>query len=644
MLDKAAIEEVESQLQATDPDYQARHADAVHDLLLKLGDLTAEEIRARSANEVAASAVQELAASRRAVRVRIAGEARYIPAEYAARYRDGLGTPLPPGLADAFLEPVAHPRHELIRRYARTHGPFPSSEPAARFGLRAEDVEAVLKALHAAGKLLEGEFRPDGIHREWCDPDVLQQIRRKTLARLRREVEPAAQRAFARMLTRWQGVTTPRRGVDALLDAIELLQGAALLVSELEREILPARVAGYTPADLDVLLASGEVVWVGKEASGERDGRIALYLAESLARLRPPPAAPEADAAPLSERARAIEEYLGQMGASFFAALHQAAGGGYPGETVDALWELVWAGRITNDTFHPVRNLLRPARAERPRGTARDGPPGSPEFLRRLRARTGHSNAGEGRWSLVAQRAGGAVTATEWSAAAAQQLLVRYGIVMRETALAENVPGGYPAVYPALRTMEESGWIRRGMFVAGLGAAQFAMTAAVDMLRAMRADPERPEAVHLAASDPANPYGTLLGWPRAESESHSMARAAGASVILVNGELAAFLRRRNPAIRVFLPENEPERSRAARELARKLAEVAAKRQAVRSGLMVASINDEPARDHLLGRYLEEAGFVDTVYGFQMRRGLPVVGGLEPDPEDDSEEETEPETA
>ncbi len=280
LLDKAAMEEVEQQLQALDPDYQARHTDAVHDLLLRLGDLTAEGIGARSSG----GSIEELTAARRAVRVRIAGETRYIPVEYAARYRDAVGTPLPPGLAEVFLESTDRPLLELMRRYARTHGPFTTAEVAARYGLAAQQVDAALRRLHLDGKLLEGEFRPEGVHREWCDPDVLQQIRRKTLAKLRREVVPAEQYTFARMLTRWQGAAVPRRGADALLDTIEILQGAALPVSELEREILPARVADYRPADLDALMASGDVVWVGREPIGDRDGRVALFLAESLPR------------------------------------------------------------------------------------------------------------------------------------------------------------------------------------------------------------------------------------------------------------------------------------------------------------------------------------------------------------------------
>ena len=210
------------------------------------------------------------------MQVRVAGEFRFIPVEYAARYRDAIGTPLPPGLAETFLTPVADPLAGILRRYARTHGPFTTSEVCQRYGLLQSEVEALLRAMHIDGKLLEGEFRPSGIHREWCDPEILQKIRRKTLARLRREVVPAEQTAFARLLGKWQGVTTRRKGLEALLDTIEILQGCELIASELEREILPARIADYQPSDLDSLLASGDVVWMGRESLGNRDGRVAL--------------------------------------------------------------------------------------------------------------------------------------------------------------------------------------------------------------------------------------------------------------------------------------------------------------------------------------------------------------------------------
>jgi ATP-dependent Lhr-like helicase len=661
LLDPAALDEVEARLQALEPDYQARHADGLHDMLLKLGDLSEAEIAARSATPEVAATVADLIASRRAVRVRIAGESRIIPVEYAGRYREALGAPLPPGLAEAFLETSADPLLEIVRRYARTHGPFTTADIVTRYQLQTPAVEALLRTLNSQGKLLEGEFRPNGHHREWCDPEVLKQIRRKSLARLRREIEPVEQATFVRFSTRWQGVTVPRRGLDALLDTIESMQGAAVLASELESEILPARISDYQPGYLDTLMASGEVTWVGVEQIGDRNGRIAVYLTESLSLLQLPeapsgtPASATVADSSNSERREKIAEFFAHHGASFFSEIHAACDAGFPGDTVDALWELVWSGRITNDTFYPLRKLLRPDDRKGKREFFNDERPGSPGYLRRFRSRTGSGQA-HGRWSLLRQRIEVALTPTQWTANVSQQLLLRHGIVMRETAIAENIPGGYNTIYPALKTMEDSGWVRRGMFVAGLGAAQFAMPAAVDMLRSLRTDPPAPEVLHLAGTDPANPYGTLIPWPKNEAERaiaptsepavdssshHSMARAAGTSIILINGQLAAFLRRRNPAIRVFLPDSEPEKTHFARSLAKKLADLAIRRQSRRQGLLIGEINEAPAREHPLAPYLEDAGFVNTVLGYQMRRTKPLILSAEttdandPDDEDSS---------
>ncbi|HEX7960593.1 MAG TPA: crosslink repair DNA glycosylase YcaQ family protein, partial [Terriglobales bacterium] len=330
LLDAEALEETESQLQALDAKYRARNIDGLHDLLRRLGDLTRDEIVSRSAVPQLDDALARLEQARRALILPIGGEKRYIAAEDASRYRDALGVPLPQGLPEAFTQPVANPVLELVRRYARSHGPFTTQDVAARFGLSGNAVEAALKKLLADGKVLEGEFRPGGVHREWCDAEVLRTIRRKSLARLRREVEPVEQQVFARMLTHWQGLLHPRSGLDALLDAIENLQGAALPASIVETEILPARVREYSPADLDTLIAAGEVVWCGVEPLGERDGRIALFLADHLAqlwRLREP------RTLELADRERKIVEVLAAKGALFFSAIHEAAGGGYPGET-----------------------------------------------------------------------------------------------------------------------------------------------------------------------------------------------------------------------------------------------------------------------------------------------------------------------
>ena len=488
-------------------------------------------------------------------------------------------------------------------------------------------MEAALRRIHAEGKLLEGEFRPEGTHREWCDPDVLQQVRRKTLARLRREVVPAAQHTFVRLLTRWQGAAVPRRGLDALLDTIEILQGAALIASELEREILPARVLDYRPEDLDTLMASGHVVWTGREPLGDRDGRISLYLADGSApppARRPPPRnSPEhalriADAAARAWARRSSRRSI------------RPSGGGFPRDTQAALWELVWAGLVTNDTLHPLRNLLYAKDAERPRRELRDGPPGSPEFLRRFRARTGGSHAAEGRWSLIEQRLGIPITPTEWSANTAQQLLARNGIVMRETALAENIPGGYPADLPRAEDhggerLDPPRHVRRRTGRRPVRADRRHRHAAQPAHRARpsRSPAPRRQRPRQSLRQPASPGPakiTACRAPPAPAWCSSTAR------------LAAFLRRRNPAIRVILPEDEPDRSRFARELARKLAEVAVRRQTRRSGLLIGEINDAPAREHFLARYLEEAGFVDVAAGHAdapRRRTRARAGGTRP---------------
>ncbi len=621
LLDDASIDQIESRLQCLEPDYRARHADGLHDLLLKLGDLTETEIAARSANPEIAAMVRELLDAGRALPLQIADESRYVPIEYAALYRDALAITLPDDVPEAFLTAATEPLHEILRRHAKTHGPFTTFEAAERYGLQAATVEPVLQALQSSGKLLEGEFRPSGYHREWCDPEVLQQIRRKSLARLRSEIEPVEPHTLARFVARWQGVSAPRSGLGPLLDTVESLQGAALLASELEREILPARIRDYHPTDLDSLLASGDVLWTGIERIGERDGRIALYHTASLGRLFPRrELRPERSS--LSERAQRIIHFLEQRGASFFADIQSACGGGFPGETLGALWELVWTGFLTNDSLDPLRHWIRPADSRRSSHPDIAGVlPGSPEYLRRLRPRTSAGSSGQGRWSLIESRTAAPPNATEWSANLAQQLLLRHGIVIRETALAENIRGGYQTVYPALKLLEESGRIRRGMFVAALGASQFAVPAAVETLRSLRIDPAVPEAIALAASDPANPYGAVLPWPRQDdsSEKTTMARVRGASVILLNGHLAAFFRRRNSSVHVFLPDADPERSAHARALAKKLAKVAARRQSRGSGLMIETINGTSAREHFLASLLEQSGFADTAQGFQLRR-------------------------
>jgi ATP-dependent Lhr-like helicase len=613
LLDAAAIEETEEQLQCVVEGYKARNVDGVHDLLLRLGDMTRAEIAARCESSDAEGFVTRLVKARRALELMFQGERRVVAVEDAARVRDALGIPLPPGLPTAFLESAPDALLDIVRRFARTHGPFTTDDVSSRYGLAKAQVESVLQRLVGMGRVIEGGFRPGGLNREWIDAEVLRTVRRKSLAKLRKEVEPVQQRTLARLFTRWQGVVQPRRGLDALLDAIENLQGAPLPASLLETEILPARIAGFKSADLDTLIAAGEVVWVGFEPLGERDGRVGLYLAERLRTLWPVSASAKQD---LSEREQQIVEYLKANGASFFQTLHDGVGGGYPGETLEALWSLVWKGLLTNDALHALRAYCeRPATKQARRTHQQSG----------FRSRRTTPPTAQGRWSLNAVAFEEARNATTWSAAIAQQLLTRYGVVFRETAHAEGLVGGFSTVYDVLKAMEESGKVRRGYFAADLGATQFAMPAAVDLLRALRApgQDDAREGVMLAATDPANPYGALLRWPAAPEEGSSLTRSVGSRVVLVDGALTAYLRRGNSNVQVMLPEEEPQRSQVARALAEFfVAQVQRDEDRSRGGMLIAQINGVSVAESAMARYLLDAGFSPGAMGFNVRRGLP----------------------
>jgi ATP-dependent Lhr-like helicase len=641
ILDNAVIEETEEQLQCVVEGYKARNLDAVHDLLLRLGDLSRSELAARfeqTEQDALTSFLARLLKSRRVLELMIAGEKRIVAVEDAARVRDALGIPLPPGLPSAFLEAVPDALLDIVRRYARTHGPFAADDLAQRYSLSKPAVEVILQRLVGMGRIVEGGFRPGGLAREWVDSEVLRTIRRRSLARLRKEIEPVEQSTLARLFTRWQGTVTPRRGLDALLDVIENLQGAPLPASLLESEILPARIAGYKPADLDTLIAAGEVVWVGLDSLGERDGRIGLYLAEKLATLWPPnrvhqePSSKTQDADPLGERATAIIEYLRRNGASFFQPIHDALGGGYPGETIDALWSLVWRGLLTNDAVHALR-----AYSEKPASNGRGSKSG-----RRTHQQTGFRSrrttppTAQGRWVLNETAFDStrleASRITEWSHAMAQQLLTRYGVVFRETAHAENLPGGFSAIYDVLKALEESGRLRRGYFAANLGATQFAMPAAVDLLRSLRgrAMDDAHEVVMLSATDPANPYGTLLRWPATAEDGSSLTRSVGARVVLVDGVLTAYMRRGNPNIQLLLPEEDPQRSQYARLLAEFFVTHVQRQRdepgQERGGMLITAIDGIPVAEHPFARFLLDAGFQPAPMGFNVRRHLPALPG------------------
>jgi ATP-dependent Lhr-like helicase len=552
-----------------------------------------------------------------------------VPVEYAARYRDALGTPLPPGLPAALLEPSADATGDLIKRYARTHGPFMSGDLAARFGLPTGAIEATLARLTAAGRLFEGAFRPGGRGLEWCDPEALRSIRRRSLARLRQEVEPVEAPVLGRFLVEWHGIGRQRGGLDALLDTIEQLQGVPLVASLVEHEILPARLPQYSPAALDTLLGAGEVTWVGVEPLGDRDGRIALYLTDHLARLLLPVVPGDAPAG----RDADVLERLRESGAAFFAPLHASLGGGFPKETLDALWSLVWKGLVTNDTLHALRAYLRPP--ERARRAGRTSP---------FRSRRLVPPSAEGRWTVIGSRG---TSLTEWAATVAQQLLTRHGVVARDVIAVEQVPGGFSTVYPVLRRLEETGRVRRGYFVSGLGAAQFAQPGAVDLLRAAREESDAPAAVTLAATDPANPYGAVLAWPEWTAPGAApvplrASRSAGARVILVDGGLTAWIARGDRLLLVSLPADDPDRSRVGRALARELVTLAHRMPEGSRGWLIEEINGVTAAKDAAAAFLLEAGFAITAMGLQLRvaRRLqrpPAATPLEADGEEISEE-------
>jgi ATP-dependent helicase Lhr and Lhr-like helicase len=649
LLDLGVMAEVEAELQQIADERRARSVDEIHDLLRRVGDLSAAEVAARTdepaliasagatgpgaaAGGAVDRALDALVASRRIAAVRIAGAARFIAAEDAARYRDGLGTQLPPGLPKALLDPAADALPSLVARWARTHTAFTAAEPAARWGLPAGQIEPVLGLLEARGQLVRGELRPGGTHVDSCDPEVLRQLRRRTLARLRAQVAPVGAASFAAFLPRWHGLDQPRRGVGALRDAIARLEGVALPFSELEARILPARILDYHPRMLDELGAAGELVWVGAGALGTRDGRVVLLRRDRAMALAPEPQ-------PIAHRSAlhdAIVEHLGRGGASFLVAIEQAVAGavtrpapapgaiperdrGAHGPTdqpsaalrvaarrggaapiVAALWDLVWAGEVTNDTFAPLRSLGQPAG-------------------RRINA---HATFG-GRWSLVASL-GPALTATQRAHAQATAMLERWGVAGRATARADDLPGGFAAVGDVLRAMEDAGTVRRGYFVESLPGAQFAWPGAIDRLReAPRGEAQRVDV--LPAVDPACAWGSVLPWPPLRDASARPARRVGATAILVDGELAVWL---EPKARRIATGDLPAE---AIELALSVGLPRVAARARRRELLIETIDGVSAAESPFARVLL-AGTARADYrGLVVRAQLPSLAPLPPPP-------------
>jgi ATP-dependent Lhr-like helicase len=560
LLDADAVDAVERQLRG-----EPRNADDLHFVLLRRGDLRFDEYDQGMA--------EPLIAARRAVRVPVAGEERLIAAEDAGRYRDALGVMPPSGLPDAFLE-TSDPEtalRQLVHRFARGRGPFTTAEAASRFGL---DVEDILRQLETEDLLVRGELRPGGTEREWCDPDVLRRLRRASLAALRKEVEPAEQAAFARFLASWHGVD--RRS--SLREALVPLQALALPVSLWESELLPRRVPDYRPEQLDQLCGTGELVWIGAGLD-----RVAVYFREDAGVLGAAGGAPRPEGE-VHDAIRAALSSSAEFWSDLLAVTRLEAEQALP-----ALWDLVWAGEVTNDAWQPLRAPRRygtPKTERRPR-----------RFARR---RATMPTATQGRWSLVERLFSEPVSRRSL----AELLLERQGIVTRDGVRAEGIPGGYGAVYSELRALETLGLCRRGYFVEGLGGAQFALGGAVERLRELRPrEGEEPQPLVLAAADPAQPYGAALPWPK--RATGRAARVAGATVVLLGGEPALFVERGG---KTLLPLREPEEEWL-RVALNALVEHTRRAGGRRRRLAVERFDGEPVAESAVMPILLEAGFV-----------------------------------
>ena len=627
LLDADVIATTEAELQRLVPDRRARGPEGVADLLRVLGPLTSEEIAERCTEPSEASAwLVELAESRRVIRVAapstVGGDAQWwVAVEDAGRLRDALGTPVPMGVPDAFVEPVDDPLGDLVARFARTHAPFVAGDVAARFGLGVAVVSETLRRLANRGRVTEGEFTPGAGGSEWCDVEVLRRLRRRSLAALRKEVEPVSPETLGRFLPAWQHVGGRLRGIDGLVTAIEQLAGASVPASALEPLVLRSRVLDYSPAMLDELTAAGEVVWSGVGALPGNDGWVSLHLADTAPVTLAAPS--ELELTPLQE---AVLGVVQSGGAYFFRQLADAVAASTVGtdlpsaldtELADAIWDLVWAGYLTNDTLAPLRTLVGAGRAAH--RTARSAPRlrgrRAPSFARpTMPTRTGPPTVG-GRWALVPRPED---NPTLRAHATAEQLLERHGIVTRGTAVSEGVVGGFAAVYKVLSGFEDAGRARRGYFVEGLGAAQFATAGAVDRLRSYARepgqDPER-RAVTLAATDPANPYGAALGWPETGG-GHRPGRKAGALVVLVDGALSLYVERGGRTLLTFDDLDDPDGAARLEPAIDALA--TAVRDGVLGRLTVEKADGEAVLGTPLGEALARAGFHATPRGLRIR--------------------------
>jgi ATP-dependent Lhr-like helicase len=600
LIDAGALASVEDDLQWRSEERRVATRDRLHDMLRALGDLSGPEIQARVVSGVAPEPMLEaLRGERRAIKVRLGGEERWIDAADAGLYRDALGAVPPGGLPEAFLTDVPDALTRVVARFAMTHGPFVSAELRERYGV---DCGAVLSALEREGDLVQGELRPGGSGREWCHREVLRRLRRASLAALRKEVEPVEASALARFMPNWQGVDRhppAGAGIDRLRDVLVPLQGLALPVELWEREVLPRRIGAYSPSWMDQLCAAGEVVWLGAGSLG-RSGRVALYFRDDVALLGSS-ATNDPPSDPLHEQLRAR---LGR-GAAFFTDLLIDVGAEIHATVLqEAIWDLVWAGEVTNDAFAPLRaQRLTVAPHQHARSDL-----ARPSMRRNrfsARGRGGAAAQVQGRWSLTAGLLASDADPGARRRAKAELLLERYGVLTREQVLAEGVPGGFSGIYSELTQLEVLGIARRGYFVEGLGGAQFAVPGAVERLRERQTGSE--QAVVLSAVDPAQPYGAALQWPKREG-AKSPARVAGAQVVLVGGEPVLYVERGGKGLQTLVDAGDQLGGERLELALQALAEhVRAGRGAIRK-LGLERVDGEPAIASPLGPQLLAHGF------------------------------------
>jgi ATP-dependent Lhr-like helicase len=561
LLDPAVVASTAAQLQHLTAERAARDAEGVADLLRLLGPLTEAEIAQRSAADSIGGWLDGLHAAKRALPVTFAGQSWWTAVEDIGLLRDGIGVPVPVGVPAAFTESVADPLGDLIGRYARTRGPFSTEQTAARFGLGIRVASDVLGRMAVDGRLVRGEFVADLTGEQWCDAEVLKILRRRSLAALRAQVEPVSTEAYGRFLPAWQHVgSTNTTGIDGLATVIEQLAGVPIPASAVESLVFPQRVGDYQPAMLDELLASGEVMWSGAGQIGGGDGWIAFHLADAA-----PLTLTAATEIEFTDTHRTIMATLGHGGAYFFRQLTDGSVEGTAGQDLkQALWELIWAGWVTGDTFAPVRAVLSgPRRSGTPAHRQRRRPP----RLSRYSVAHAHTRTTDptvsGRWSALPAAEPDSTVRAHFQA---ELLLSRHGVLTKGAVGAEGVPGGFATLYKVLSAFEDAGRCQRGYFVESLGGAQFAVASTVDRLRSYldSVDPERPEyhAVVLAATDPANPYGAALPWP-ADSDAHRPGRKAGALVALVDGRLVWFLERGGRSLLSFGADADAQRAAAA---------------------------------------------------------------------------------